>query len=91
MGAIDDFGSDVNNIIADLNDQFKALNDAKRKLQERGNTIATKWSDYFQAQAKSIAAAEDALNRISNVPLSSAPTSEPGVQPLSAIPIRGER
>jgi hypothetical protein len=85
MGAIDEFGSDVNSILADLNAQFGALNDAKAKLKQRGGDIAQRWAEYFQDQAKAIAAAEAALNKVSNVPL--AASSPPSVTPVSQVPL----
>lgn len=86
MGAIDEFGSDVNGIIADLNAQFKVLNDAKANLKQRGGEIAQKWAEYFTEQTKAVAAAEAALNRISNIPLSSVSQTTPTSEPISQIP-----
>lgn len=70
MGHLDSFAEDVNETIADLNRQFESLNSRKQKLKERGTEIALGWSQHFDAQEASLKAAEAALNRISNVPVS---------------------
>lgn len=70
MGHLDSFAEDVNETVAMLNKSFEVLNARKQKLQERGIDIARRWSQHFDAQEASLAAAEAALNRISNVPAS---------------------
>lgn len=70
MGHLDSFAEDVNETVATLNRSFEVLNARKQKLQERGVQIARRWSQHFDAQEASLAAAEAALNRISNVPAS---------------------
>ena len=70
MGHLDSFAEDVNDTVADLNNQFEALNARKQALRERGSEIAGRWANHFATQEASLAAAEAALNRISNVPAS---------------------
>lgn len=87
MSAIDEFASDVNGIIADMEAQFKVLQDTKAALKTQGNTLAANWAQYFAAQKAAMQKAQDALNRISNVPLSetSPPAATNGA--LSSIPV----
>lgn len=87
MSHIDEFASDVNAIIADLNAQFGALNDMKVALKTQGNDIAAQWSQYFTDQKQAMQAAQDALNRISNVPLSTVSPPIPTSGPISGIPV----
>jgi hypothetical protein len=70
MGQLDQFAEDVNETLAALNKAFEDLNARKEKLKASGAKIAGKWADHFTAQEASIKAAEAALNRISNVPVS---------------------
>lgn len=86
MSAIDEFASDVNGILADIEMQFRSLQDMKADVKSRGNELAANWAHYFAAQKAAMQKAQDALNRISNVPLSE--TSPPVVTngALSAIP-----
>ena len=70
MGHLDSFAEDVNETVADLNKQFELLNERKQKLKDRGAEISLRWSQHFDAQEQSLAVAEAALNRISNVPAS---------------------
>lgn len=95
MGALDEFADDLTATIADLNAQFAALNERKAKIKLRGNDIAQAWSEHFTDQEAAIRKAEDALNRISNVPLSSAKTQQTSTSggALSKIPamLRGEK
>lgn len=86
MSQLDEFADNIDDIVASHNKRFQALNEAKRKLQAQGDEIATGWENYFMSEAKKLAAAQAALNRISNAPLSSVSTSAPKVQPISALP-----
>lgn len=70
MGHLDSFAEDVNDVVADLEKAFEYLNARKQSLKERGTEIAGRWADHFEQQHASITAAEAALNRISNVPVS---------------------
>ena len=70
MGHLDSFAEDVNETVADLNRAFESLNVRKQRLKERGAEIAGRWAQHFDAQEASLKAAETALNRISNVPVS---------------------
>jgi hypothetical protein len=70
MGHLDSFAEDVNEIVADLDRQFEDLNARKQKLKERGAEVSGRWSDHFKSQEIALTAAEAALNRISNIPLS---------------------
>lgn len=75
MGQLDQFADDVNETLADLDKQFEALNARKNALKTDGAAIAGKWANHFTAQEASIRAAEAALNRISNVPVSGEKTA----------------
>lgn len=83
MGQLDSFAEDVNSTISDLNTVFGALNVRKQRLRDRGAEIASKWVAHFDGQEAALKAAEDALNRISNVPLSEAKPAPPKEQTLS--------
>lgn len=91
MSAIDEFASDVNGVLADLNAQFGVLNDRKQGLKSKGGDIAQRWAQHFDEQARAMQTAEDALNRISNVPLSSTSPAAPVNGALSTIPVKGEK
>lgn len=85
MGAIEEFGSDLQGLTADIENQFKTLNEMKLKLREQSNTVAGNWSDYFAKQKADLTKAQDALNRISNLPVSETPkipVVNPGVSTL---------
>lgn len=87
MSAIDEFAADVNGVIADIEAQFKTLQDTKAALKKQGNDLAFNWAAYFAAQKVAMQKAQDALNRLSNAPLSetSPPTVTNGA--LSSIPV----
>ena len=88
MSALDEFADNVNDIVASHNARFQKLNDAKRALQVKGNDIADRWEQYFTEEAKKLQVANDALNRISNAPLSTVTPATPTSGVLSAIPLR---
>lgn len=69
MGKIDEFANGVTDTLADLEQRFGGLGAKAQALKEKGETVAGRWEQHFEAQAKSLAAAEDAINRISNIPL----------------------
>ena len=85
VGHLESFAEDVNDTVADLNRQFETLNVRKQQLKERGTEIATRWSQHFDSQDAAMAAAEAALNRISNVPISSVKKEETKDQRLSEV------
>jgi hypothetical protein len=84
MGHLDSFAEDVNDIVKDLDKQFEFLNDRKQQLKERGGEIAGRWAQHFNVQEAALTAAEAALNRISNIPLSVA-KDPPKDQTLSEV------
>ena len=86
MGAIDEFASDLNSMLADIDNTFKTLSDRKNQLQRKGNDVAQRWAEHFDAMNKSMTDAEAALNRISNVPISSSPPQTPANIALSQVP-----
>lgn len=86
MSSIDEFAGDVNGVVADIEAQFKSLSDMKTALSKQANEVAARWSDYFAAQKHAMQKAQDALNRISNVPLSETPKTVPTSGALSQIP-----
>jgi hypothetical protein len=88
MSALDEFATDVNGIVADLNAQFSVLNDRKLKIKQRGGEIAQKWAEHFDVQETAMKRAEDALNRISNVPLTSVPPKTAAGGMISEIPVK---
>lgn len=87
MGAIDNFAGDLNGILADAEDRFRKLSERKQRLRDRSAEVAGKWGAYFDLQEKSIQAAEDALNRVSNVPLTSEPKTPVTDTALSKTPV----
>jgi chromosome condensin MukBEF ATPase and DNA-binding subunit MukB len=95
VGALDEFAGDVNGIIADINAQFSVLQEKKLALRDKGNALAAKWNEYLTAQAKAMQTADDALNRISNLPLSETSPAAPTSGALSTVPpkvtFNGER
>jgi hypothetical protein len=86
MSQLDEFADNVNDIVAGHNERFRKLNDAKRALQVKGNEIADRWEDYFTNEAKKLQQANDALNRISNVPLSTSTSTVAKSTVLSEVP-----
>lgn len=86
MSQLDEFADNIDDIVASHNARFTKLNDAKRALQVQGDTIATGWENYFLNESKKLQAAQAALNRISNAPLSSVSPITPTSGPLSSIP-----
>lgn len=89
MGAIEEFGSDLPALMADIEYQFKALNDVKTKLKVQSAEVIARWSDYFAKQQADLRSAQDMLNRISNVPVSETPKI-PAVNPgVSTLPKTG--
>ena len=71
MGKLTNFADEVNEDLGDLEQLFSGLYDKKQLLKQRGAEVAGRWSEYFADQTKALAAAENAINRLSNVPLSS--------------------
>ena len=88
MSQLDEFADNIDDIVASHNARFTKLNDAKRALQVQGDTIATGWENYFLNESKKLQAAQAALNRISNAPLSTVTPATPTGGVLSAIPLR---
>jgi|KBSMisStandDraft_5_1062788.scaffolds.fasta_scaffold00163_43 hypothetical protein len=86
MSQLDEFADNIDDIVAGHNARFAKLNEAKRKLQAQGDEIATGWENYFLNEAKKLQAAQAALNRISNAPLSSSSPATPKVSVLSDVP-----
>lgn len=86
MSAIDEFANDLNVTLADLDAQFKELNIRKQKVKERGAEVALRWKQFFAEKDRAISAAEDALNRVSNVPVSQQPPVLPKDVPLTMVP-----
>ena len=86
MSQLDEFADNIDDIVASHNARFTKLNDAKRALQVQGDTIATGWENYFLNESKKLQAAQAALNRISNAPLSGTSVKPPNSGALSTIP-----
>jgi hypothetical protein len=86
MSALDEFADNINDIVANHDARFRKLNERKQALQIRGDDIAAGWESYFADQEKQLAAAEAALNRISNIHLSSVSQTTPTSEPISQIP-----
>lgn len=83
MGQLDQFADDVNETVADLEKQFGDLNVRKQKILARGTDVAGRWAQHFTNQEAGLTAAEAALNRISNVPLSKTATDTTAVTTVS--------
>lgn len=69
MSKLNSFADEVNEDLGDLEQMFGNLYERKQLLKERGREVAGRWDEYFTEQTKALAAAENAINRISNVPL----------------------
>ena len=89
MGHLDSFAEDVNETVADVDKMFEGLNARKQKLKERGAQIAGRWAQHFDTAEASMTAAEAALNRVSNVPISAVKKEEPKDQVLSEVKKNG--
>lgn len=77
MSSIDEFADGLGGALADIEMQFRALNDMKLQVQKQAGEVTTNWSNYFAAQRESLQRAQDALNRISNVPVTQVPKVDP--------------
>lgn len=86
MGAIEEFASDITALSADIENQFKSLNDMKLAVRQQSNDVAARWSDYFARQKADLQKAQDMLNRISNIPLSETSPKTPTGAALSTVP-----
>ena len=86
MSSIDNFSSDLAGLMADIENQFKSLNEVKEALRTQANDVAGDWSDYFASKKAELQAAKDALNRISNIPVSGIPPKLPVSGALSGVP-----
>ena len=90
MGKLTSFADEVNEDLGDLEQLFSGLYDKKQLLKQRGAEVAGRWSEYFADQTKALAAAENAINRLSNVPLAGA-SGTPKVTPaggnISGAPV----
>ena len=82
MGKLTSFADEVNEDLGDLEQLFSGLYDKKQLLKQRGAEVAGRWSEYFADQSRALAAAENAINRLSNVPLAgTSGTINPKVTP----------
>ena len=82
MGKLTNFADEVNEDLGDLEQLFSGLYDKKQLLKQRGAEVAGRWSEYFADQTRALAAAENAINRLSNVPLAgTSGTINPKVTP----------
>jgi hypothetical protein len=69
MGKIDEFAGSVNETLAGLEDDFGGLSIKAQALKEKGAEVAQRWKQHFADQANALAAAEAAINKVSNAPL----------------------
>jgi len=89
MGTIDQFAEDVPDVLAALEQQFGDLRTQALVLKVEGAVVADKWKQHFDAQAASIRAAADAINRVSNVPLPPSSKPSPDKPPDNSFPAPG--
>src|SRR5882724_1787041 len=91
MGQLDQFADEVGDVVAALEKDAEALNTRKSALLDRSDEVLGRWRDHFKRQETSLAAAEAAINKISNVPLAgtSTPKADPRlVAALSQTPVK---
>lgn len=88
MGKIDEFADGISETLSDLDGKFGNLSARAAVLKEKGADVAARWDQHFDGQSKAIAAAEAAINRISNVPLPSAASSQSSAEGKKDEPFR---
>ena len=82
MGTIDQFADDIPDLIAGMEKDFGDLRARALLLKGRSDDIKQRWNTHFDQQGSSLAAAEAAINRVSNIPL---PSSQPSSQLANGI------
>ena len=74
MGKIDEFAGSVNETLAGLEDDFGGLSIKAQALKDKGAEVTQRWKQHFADQANALAAAEAAINKVSNAPLPPKPS-----------------
>lgn len=69
MSKIEQFADDVPNILRNLEDEFGDLGERARALKERGRDVADAWHAHFDARDLELKRVEEAIKRVSNIPL----------------------
>jgi hypothetical protein len=89
MTKLDEFASNIAGGLSDLEDGFGKLSDRVNALKKRGASIGDRWNAWLLTQEQSVAAAENAINKISNAPVPSplpASPTPPAVSPQPTFP-----
>lgn len=73
MGKLDEFADNVPDTLKQLEDKFGGLQERANELLKRGDEVASKWGAHMDGRDKALTAAENAINRISNLPLPASP------------------
>jgi len=81
MSKLENIASRAPQIIAGLEARADELDQRLTKLDKTGQHTFNKWNDHLGNQEKAIAAAEDAINRLSNSPLPDSAPEQPFPQP----------
>lgn len=85
MSKIEEFADDIPNILKGLDEDFGDLGERARALKERGKDVAHAWRMHFDGKAAELARAEEAIKRVSNIPLPASSTA-PKVNGVDAKP-----
>lgn len=76
MSRLDEFASSIPQTVADLENSFSSLQDQVTALNLKGKAVHDRWKAFLDAQQQSVAAAEAAINKLSNaLPASAMPVS----------------
>lgn len=82
MGKIEQFADDAPDALSEIETTFGELGGRMRALRERANDVAHRYQQHFENQEKQIARAEEALGRLSNMPI----PGEAKAKPVEAKP-----
>jgi hypothetical protein len=91
MGKIDEFAGSVNETLAGIEDDFGGLSIKAQALKDKGAEVAQRWKQHFAAQANALAAAEAAINKVSNAPLPVKASSGISGEVKEPVPFPGVR
>ena len=74
MGQLEQFVDNIPSVLADIERQAEKLNARAAAVKARSDDVFGRWHEHFSGKEASLAAAEAAINRLSNVPLSGVST-----------------
>ena len=81
MSKLENVASRAPQILADLEARAEQLDKRLSGLDEKGRSTFARWDSHLDKQDQAVAAAEDAINRLSNSPLPDSPPEPPFPQP----------